>query len=152
MSAEGAALNPVTEHEAELTLSDGVQLRSRLWHPQRGGPWPALVMRQPYGRSIASTVTYAHPRWWAEQGYLVVVQDEALGNQATQSTGAAWDVIDAVAAGAVKVVVVGCRDRSQFIAVGLSGHHHGGDLAILLELSNDPVDGAKTQRVDDLRG
>ena len=57
MSAEGAALNPVTEHEAELALSDGVRLRSRLWHPQRGGPWPALVMRQPYGRSIASTVT-----------------------------------------------------------------------------------------------
>ena len=75
MSAEGAELNPVTDHEAELTLSDGVQLRSRLWHPQRGGPWPALLMRQPYGRSIASTVTYAHPRWWAEQGYLVVVQD-----------------------------------------------------------------------------
>ena len=75
MSAEGAELNPVTEHEAELALSDGVRLRSRLWHPQRGGPWPALVMRQPYGRSIASTVTYAHPRWWADQGYLVVVQD-----------------------------------------------------------------------------
>ena len=32
-------------------------------------------MRQPYGRHIASTVTYAHPAWWAQQGFLVVVQD-----------------------------------------------------------------------------
>ena len=32
-------------------------------------------MRQPYGRSIASTPTYAHPSWWAERGFLVVVQD-----------------------------------------------------------------------------
>ena len=75
MSAEGAELIPVAEREAELTLSDGVRLRSHLWYPRHGGPWPALLMRQPYGRAIASTVTYAHPRWWAEQGYLVVVQD-----------------------------------------------------------------------------
>ena len=75
MSAEGAELIPVAEREAELTLSDRVRLRSHLWYPRHGGPWPALLMRQPYGRAIASTVTYAHPRWWAEQGYLVVVQD-----------------------------------------------------------------------------
>ena len=39
------------------------------------GQWPALLMRQPYGKQIASTVTYAHPSWWASQGYLVVIQD-----------------------------------------------------------------------------
>jgi hypothetical protein len=32
-------------------------------------------MRQPYGRKIASTVVYAHPRWYAEQGYIVAIQD-----------------------------------------------------------------------------
>ena len=32
-------------------------------------------MRQPYGRAIASTPTYAHPRWYASHGFLVVVQD-----------------------------------------------------------------------------
>ena len=32
-------------------------------------------MRQPYGREIASTVTYLHPSWWANHGYLVVIQD-----------------------------------------------------------------------------
>ncbi|AII49842.1 alpha/beta hydrolase [Synechococcus sp. KORDI-52] len=58
-----------------LTLADGVVLRSRLWHPSGEGPWPALLMRQPYGHRIASTVTYAHPSWWASHGFLVVVQD-----------------------------------------------------------------------------
>lgn len=60
---------------AALTLADGVVLQSRLWHPSRGGPWPALLMRQPYGSRIASTVTYAHPSWWASHGFLVIVQD-----------------------------------------------------------------------------
>ncbi|MEY3962940.1 MAG: hypothetical protein RLZZ106_195, partial [Cyanobacteriota bacterium] len=32
-------------------------------------------MRQPYGRAIASTVTYAHPQWYAQHGFAVVVQD-----------------------------------------------------------------------------
>ncbi|MGL5077053.1 MAG: CocE/NonD family hydrolase, partial [Waterburya sp.] len=36
---------------------------------------PILLMRQPYGREIASTVVYAHPRWYAAQGYIVVIQD-----------------------------------------------------------------------------
>ena len=72
MSAEtsGIACRP-----AALTLADGVVLQSRLWHPSQGGPWPALLMRQPYGSRIASTVTYAHPSWWASHGFLVVVQD-----------------------------------------------------------------------------
>jgi putative CocE/NonD family hydrolase len=34
-----------------------------------------LLMRQPYGRAIASTVTYAHPHWYAQHGFAVVVQD-----------------------------------------------------------------------------
>nr|WP_286194757.1 CocE/NonD family hydrolase [Synechococcus sp. CCY 0621] len=61
--------------DATLQLADGVRLTSRLWHPDGEGPWPVLVMRQPYGRAIASTVTYAHPSWYAGHGFLVVVQD-----------------------------------------------------------------------------
>ena len=32
-------------------------------------------MRQPYGRGIASTVAYAHPRWYTRHGYIVAIQD-----------------------------------------------------------------------------
>ena len=58
-----------------MPCSDGVRLATRLWRPEGSGPWPVLLMRQPYGRTIASTVTYAHPGWYAQQGFLVVVQD-----------------------------------------------------------------------------
>jgi putative CocE/NonD family hydrolase len=58
-----------------MTCADGVRLASRLWSPEGSGPWPALLMRQPYGSALASTVTYAHPQWYADQGFLVVVQD-----------------------------------------------------------------------------
>lgn len=62
--------------DAWLTCRDGVRLVSRIWRPGQGeGPWPVLLMRQPYGRAIASTPTYAHPAWYADQGFLVVVQD-----------------------------------------------------------------------------
>jgi putative CocE/NonD family hydrolase len=54
---------------------DGVRLDADLYYPQGEGPLPALLMRQPYGRAIASTLVYAHPRWYAAQGYLVVIQD-----------------------------------------------------------------------------
>ena len=58
-----------------MPCSDGVRLASRLWSPPGEGPWPVLLMRQPYGSALASTLTYAHPHWYAQQGFLVVVQD-----------------------------------------------------------------------------
>ena len=56
-------------------LSDGVELVSDHYYPPRPGPNPTLLMRQPYGRAIASTVVYAHPAWFARHGYNVVIQD-----------------------------------------------------------------------------
>ena len=56
-------------------LSDGVTLYSDHYYPPGGGIQPTLLMRQPYGRDIASTVVYAHPAWFARQGYNVVIQD-----------------------------------------------------------------------------
>lgn len=56
-------------------LSDGVHLVSDHYYPSGEGPFPTLLMRQPYGRDIASTVVYAHPVWFARHGYHVVIQD-----------------------------------------------------------------------------
>jgi putative CocE/NonD family hydrolase len=56
-------------------LSDGATLISDHYYPEGHGPWPTLLMRQPYGRDIASTVVYAHPVWFARQGYHVAIQD-----------------------------------------------------------------------------
>jgi len=57
------------------TLSDGVVLVSDHYAPARAGKLPTILIRQPYGRDIASTVVYAHPAWFARQGYNVVIQD-----------------------------------------------------------------------------
>lgn len=61
--------------QEQLRCSDGTALKSTLWKPEGQGPWPCLLMRQPYGRAIASTVTYAHPSWYAKGGFAVLVQD-----------------------------------------------------------------------------
>ena len=61
--------------DGQVAMADGCSLAHRLWHPAGDGPWPVLLMRQPYGRAIASTVTYAHPRWYASHGFAVLVQD-----------------------------------------------------------------------------
>jgi uncharacterized protein len=63
------------ERGARCRMSDGVELASDHYYPLQLGPHPTLLMRQPYGRDIASTVTYAHPAWFALQGYNVVIQD-----------------------------------------------------------------------------
>lgn len=63
------------KEQATLITQDGVALDADIYRPQGEGPFPVLLMRQPYGRAIASTVVYAHPRWYAAHGYIVVVQD-----------------------------------------------------------------------------
>ncbi|MBD6619388.1 CocE/NonD family hydrolase [Komarekiella sp. 'clone 1'] len=54
---------------------DGVRLDADIYRPDADGEFPVLLMRQPYGRAIASTVVYAHPTWYATHGYIVVIQD-----------------------------------------------------------------------------
>ena len=65
--------------QSKQTLSmltrDGVRLDADVYYPTGSGPFPVLLMRQPYGRAIASTVVYAHPVWYASHGYIVVIQD-----------------------------------------------------------------------------
>lgn len=58
-----------------LQTRDRVRLDADVYYPEAAGPFPVLLMRQPYGRAIASTVVYAHPTWYAAHGYIVVIQD-----------------------------------------------------------------------------
>jgi len=68
------------ERGLQCRLKDGTTLVSDHYYPSGEGPagegpWPTLLMRQPYGRDIASTVVYAHPVWFARHGYHVAIQD-----------------------------------------------------------------------------
>ncbi len=63
------------ERGVPFRLSDGTTLLSDHYYAAGPDPKPTLLMRQPYGRDIASTVVYAHPVWFARRGYNVVIQD-----------------------------------------------------------------------------
>ncbi len=58
-----------------MHTGDGCRLDASIWRPEAPGPYPALLMRQPYGRAIASTLVFAHPAWYAAHGYIVAIQD-----------------------------------------------------------------------------
>lgn len=58
-----------------MLTRDGVRLDADVYRPEAEEEFPVLLMRQPYGRAIASTVVYAHPSWYAAHGYIVVIQD-----------------------------------------------------------------------------
>ncbi len=73
MSEPSLGLRP--RESASMKTRDGVRLDADVYRPDGPWPYPILLMRQPYGRAIASTVTYAHPSWYARHGYIVVVQD-----------------------------------------------------------------------------
>jgi putative CocE/NonD family hydrolase len=63
------------ERGVRCRMPDGAELVSDHYHPPGTERHPTLLMRQPYGRDIASTVVYAHPVWFARHGYNVVIQD-----------------------------------------------------------------------------
>jgi hypothetical protein len=78
-----------------MQTRDGVRLDADVYAPEAAGLFPVLLMRQPYGRAIASTVVYAHPRWYAAHGYLVVIQDvRGRGTSAGQFDLFAHEVAD----------------------------------------------------------
>ncbi|QGQ98342.1 CocE/NonD family hydrolase [Paenibacillus psychroresistens] len=68
--------NVIIERNISCTMRDGIKLYADIYRPNNERTiYPVLLMRQPYGKSIASTITYAHPTWYANHGYIVVIQD-----------------------------------------------------------------------------
>ena len=65
----------IIKQTVSMQTGDRVRLDADIYRPDTDEKLPILLMRQPYGREIASTVVYAHPRWYAAQGYIVVIQD-----------------------------------------------------------------------------
>ena len=89
---------PIRSDDVQICAADGTHLVGRLWRPAEGGPWPALLMRQPYGRAIASTITYAHPAWYAGHGYAVLIQDvRGRGDSGGRFGGFAQEAADGAA-------------------------------------------------------
>jgi putative CocE/NonD family hydrolase len=65
----------VVERNVPARMRDGTILYADIYRPKGDGPWPVLLIRQPYDKTQPEGVTYAHPGWYARYGYLVVSQD-----------------------------------------------------------------------------
>lgn len=64
------------QRQVKIPMRDRINLTADIYRPKGvDTPLPVILMRLPYGRAIASTCTYAHPSWYASQGYIVVIQD-----------------------------------------------------------------------------
>ena len=71
-------MNPATTiavEDVRVPLRDGLVLHADLYRPAGAGRHPVLVLRNPYDRRVAQSYLYAHPSWYAAQGYAVLVQD-----------------------------------------------------------------------------
>ncbi|MGK7899731.1 MAG: CocE/NonD family hydrolase [Xenococcus sp. (in: cyanobacteria)] len=68
-------MTKIIQETVSMLTGDGIRLDADIYRPDTTEELPILLMRQPYGKAIASTVVYAHPRWYASQGYIVVIQD-----------------------------------------------------------------------------
>jgi putative CocE/NonD family hydrolase len=64
------------ERDVPCVVRDGTTLRADVYRPAGDGSFPVLLQRLPYDKTAAeSNFGYAHPSWYAQRGYLVVVQD-----------------------------------------------------------------------------
>jgi putative CocE/NonD family hydrolase len=63
------------ERDAPVRMRDGTVLRADVYRPEHAGEYPVLLQRNPYDKTIAQTIAFQHPAWYARHGYVVVVQD-----------------------------------------------------------------------------
>lgn len=63
------------EIDQPVPMRDGTILRADVYRPEEPGEYPVLLIRIPYDKVLSENVVYAHPSWYARQGYIVVCQD-----------------------------------------------------------------------------
>lgn len=116
-----------------MRARDGCRLDATVWSPDTPGRHPVLLMRQPYGRRIASTLVYAHPSWYAAHGYIVAVQDVRgtgtsegafrlfLDDEADGAEAVAWAADLLGASGTVGMYGFSYQANTQYLALAGGG-------------------------------
>jgi putative CocE/NonD family hydrolase len=118
-----------------METRDGVRLDADLYRPDAPGEFPVLLMRQPYGRRIASTICYAHPAWYAARGYIVLIQDvRGRGTSAGQFRLFADDIADGADTVAWAAELPGSNG-----AVGMYGFSYQGSNQLLAAAGDAPA-------------
>ncbi len=64
------------ERDVQVPMADRVKLSADVYRPAGQGPHHVLLISHPYDKQAAlSNFGYAHPSWYARQGFIVVAQD-----------------------------------------------------------------------------
>jgi predicted acyl esterase len=70
--SQGPATAPARPPMEEMaSMRDGIKLSTAIYLPEGKGPWPAVLIRTPYGKQ---TQAMGHEKW-TSRGYALVVQD-----------------------------------------------------------------------------
>ncbi|WP_255345574.1 CocE/NonD family hydrolase [Streptomyces chartreusis] len=70
-------------------MRDGAVLRADVYRPAAGGPYPVLLARLPYGKSVPMTASMLDPLGLARDGFIVVIQD-TRGRFASEGDWEPW--------------------------------------------------------------
>lgn len=133
-SAISAPSLPVRPPETVSMLArDGVRLDADVYRPEADGTWPVLLMRVATGRRMAQGTHYAHPRWYAGHGYMVVVQDV----RGTGTSGGRFRPFQSERDDGADAVAWASSLPAGNGVVGMMGSGYAG-LAQLLALAADP--------------
>ncbi len=65
----------IRQQNVPVSMRDGTKLYADIYRPNDQIDYPILLLRTPYNKEDAQTMNYAHPIWYAQQGYVVIVQD-----------------------------------------------------------------------------
>ncbi|RIU51417.1 CocE/NonD family hydrolase, partial [Klebsiella pneumoniae] len=81
--------NIIIETDVPAKMRDGTMLRADVYRPAEEGPWPVLLMRLPYGKTVKYMAQLHDPLGLAQHGYIVVFQD-ARGRFASDGDWEPW--------------------------------------------------------------
>ena len=125
-----------------METRDGVRLDADVYRPAEPGDYPVLLMRQPYGRRIATTVCFAHPAWYAAHGYIVVIQDV----RGRGTSGGAFALFEQEAADGEDAVNWAAQLAGSTGTVGMYGFSYQGVTQLLAASALPPALKAITRR------
>ncbi len=75
----------ITEHNVMVPMADGTRLAMDVYRPDAPGKFPALVERTPYDKTKSSEIQVGAHTFFAERGYVFLVQD-TRGRFASEGT------------------------------------------------------------------
>jgi putative CocE/NonD family hydrolase len=121
--------------DISVPMRDGQRLATDVYLPaRRTSGLPTLLLRTPYGKRLAGTEAYAHPLWYAGQGFAVVCQDTRGRGS---SDGEFYPFRSEAADGADSLAWIAAQPWCSG-AIGMYGFSYLGVTQLLAATSNPP--------------